>query len=431
MFAAILSVGLLLAATGVAEGATAKTIRVSVRSNGSQANGPSFDTSISADGRFVAFDSDASNLVSGDTNNRSDVFVHDRNTGTTTRVSVRSNGDQATTGFGSYTASISADGRFVVFLSGASNLIPGDSNGVDDVFVHDRQTATTSRVSVGFNGDQANADNFSPSISADGRFVAFSSGASNLVSGDANGTFDVFVRDRQAGTTTAVSVRSNGDQANNVSYTPSISADGRYVAFVSLAANLVRGDTNGKSDVFVHDRQTATTSRVSLRSNGDQANNRRSDEPSISADGRYVAFVSLAANLVPGDTNGKADVFVHDRQSATTSRVSLRSNGDDVNWPSLDPSVSADGRYVAFRSGAATLVPGDTNRAVDVFVHNRQTATTSRVSLRSNGDQAKGNSFAPSISADGRYAAFHSYATNLVPGDANGMPDVFIHGPLH
>jgi Tol biopolymer transport system component len=286
-------------------------------------------------------------------------------------------------------------------------------------------------VSVRSNGDQANGASSSPSISADGRYVVFTSDATNLVPGDTNGVGGVFVRDRSTGTTSMVSLRSDGDQSNAGGYDPSISADGRYVVFTSLATNLVPGDTNGKADVFVHDRSTGTTSRVSVRSNGDQANNRRSDEPSISADGRYVAFVSGAANLVRGDTNGKADVFVHDRQTGTTSRVSVRSNGDQVNWPSLDPSISAHGRYVAFRSGAANLVPGDTNGKADVFVHDRQTGTTRRVSVRSNGDQANGYSHAPSISADGRYVAFHSYATNLVSSDTNGMPDVFVSGPLH
>jgi Tol biopolymer transport system component len=425
---AILSVGLLLAAIGVAEGAMAKTIRVSVRSDGSQANGLSFDPSISAGGRFVAFYSDASNLVAGDTNGTTDVFVRDRRTGTTSRVSVRSNGDQPNDG--SFTPSISADGRYVAFQSDASNLVPGDTNGEADVFVHNRTTGTTSRVSVRSDGDQANGFSYGPSISSDGRYVAFHAFATNLVSGDTNGAGDVFVHDRTTGTTSRVSVGSNGEQVNGNSFYPSISADGRSVAFVSYASNLVPGDTNGKADVFVHDRQTGTTSRVSVRSNGDQANNRRSEAPSISADGRFVAFVSLASNLVSGDTNGRADVFVHDRTTGKTSRVNVRSNGDQAN-NGLDPSISAAGRYVAFRSGAPNLVPGDTNRKTDVFVHDRTTGTTIRVNVRSNGDQANGNSFSPSISGDGRFVAFHSFASNLVPGDTNGWYDVFVRGPIH
>ena len=425
---AALTVGLLYAATAGAAGATATTVRESVASNGGQANGYSADAAISADGQFVAFVSGASNLVPGDTNGATDVFVRDRQAGTTSRVSVPTGGGQANGD--SDVPAISADGRFVVFISAASNLVSGDTNGVADVFVRDRRAGTTSRVSVAAGGGQANGTSFDPSISADGRFVAYSSAASNLVRGDSNDTYDVFVLDRQTATTTRVSVRSNGSQANNVSYTPRISGDGRSVAFVSLASNLVPGDTNRTADVFVHDRQSGTTSRVSVSSDGHQAAKRRSDAPSISADGRFVAFVSLASNLVPGDTYGKADVFVRDRQSGTTSKVSLRSDGDQVNWPSLDPSISADGRYVAFRSGAAKLVAGDTNGKPDLFVRDRRTGTTSRVSLRSNDGQANGNSDVASISADGRFVAFDSSASNLVPGDTNGVSDIFVRGPL-
>src|SRR5215510_11605429 len=430
-FVAVLSVGLLFATAGVAAGATATTSRESVNSNGGQADSFSEMPSISADGRYVTFVSDSSNLVAGDTNGRTDVFVRDRQAGTTSRVSVSSNGNQANRG--SDMPSISADGRFVVFVSVATNLVPGDTNGMGDVFVRDRQAGTTSRVNVDSNGDQADGEGFNPTISADGRFVAYSSGASNLVDGDTNDTYAVFVRDRQTGTTSRVSVRSNGDQANNVSYTPSISADGGSVAFVSLASNLVSGDTNGQADVFVRDRQAGTTTRVNVSSDGHQAAKRRSEKPSISADGRFVAFNSLAANLVPGDMYGKADVFVHDLQTGTTSLVSRRSDGTQVNWPSLDPTISADGRYVAFRSGAAKLVVGDTNRKTDVFVRDRQTGTTSLVSVRSNGAQANANcdNDTPSISADGQFVAFASFASNLVPGDTNGQTDVFVRGPLN
>jgi|RhiMethySRZTD1v2_1073278.scaffolds.fasta_scaffold17610_2 Tol biopolymer transport system component len=428
-FVAVLTVVLLFAATGGAAGATATTVRESVGSNGGQANSFGADPAISADGRFVAFISGASNLVPGDTNGAIDVFVRDRQAGTTSRVSVPTGGGQAND-FSDVPA-ISADGRFVAFISAASNLVPGDTNGVFDVFVRDRQAATTSRVSVASGGGPANGTSFNPSISADGRFVAFSSAASNLVAGDSNDSNDVFVFDRQTATTTMVSVRSNGGQANNGSSTPSISGDGGSVAFVSVASNLVSGDTNRMADVFVHDRQSGTTSRVSVSSDGHQAAKRRSDSPSISADGRFVAFVSLASNLVADDTFGKADVFVHDRQTGATSMVSLRTNGAQVDWPSLDPSISADGRYVAFRSGAAKLVAGDTNGKPDEFVHDRQTGTTSRVSVRTNGGQANGNSDVASISADGRFVAFDSFASNLVAGDTNGVSDVFVRGPLY
>jgi|GEM_PF-1585857 len=222
-----------------------------------------------------------------------------------------------------------------------------------------------------------------------------------------------------------VSVASGGTQGNGDSGCPSISADGRYVAFQSYASNLVPGDTNGTWDVFVHDRLTGQTTRVSVASDGTQGNG-DSECPSISADGRYVAFASLASNLVPGDTNGTWDVFVHDRLTGQTTRVSVASGGAQGNSGSWCPSISADGRYVAFQSYASNLVPGDTNGVLDVFVHDRLTGQTTRVSVASDGTQGDSYSFGSSISADGRYVAFSSLASNLVPGDTNDKPDIFV-----
>jgi Tol biopolymer transport system component len=255
--------------------------------------------------------------------------------------------------------------------------------------------------------------------------VAFQSTASNLVSGDTNGKYDIFVHDRQTGATTRVSVSSNGSEGNSNSYSPSISSDGSYVAFDSNASNLVPGDTNENYDIFVHERQTGATSRVSVGSDGSEGNG-RSSNPSISADGRYVAFNSDAGNLVPVDTNGDYDVFVHDRQTGATSRVSVSSDGSEGNSYSLFPVISADGRYVAFASNAGNLVPGDTNGIYDIFVHDRQTGATSRVSVSSDGSEGNDSSARPSISADGRYAVFSSVAGNLVSGDTNGFEDVFV-----
>ena len=344
--------------------AASDTTRASVASDGAQGNSDSYYPSISADGRYVAFQSDASNLVSGDTNGSPDVFVHDRQSGQTKRVSVASDGTQ---GSGSY-PSISADGRYVAFMSAASNLVSGDTC-CSDIFVHDRQSGQTTRVSVASDGTQGNSGSEYPSISADGRYVAFRSYASNLVSGDTNGAVDIFVHDRQSGQTERVSVASDGVQGNDYSSYLSISADGRYVAFRSSASNLVSGDTNGYWDIFVHDRQSGGTTRVSLASDGAQGNY-GSSYPSISADGRYVAFMSAASNLVSGDTCC-SDIFVHDRQSGQTTRVSVASDGAQGNNHSWYPSISADGRYVAFHSYASNLVSGDTNSAPDVFVHDR------------------------------------------------------------
>ncbi len=236
---------------------------------------------------------------------------------------------------------------------------------------------STERVSVDSGGAQGNDWSQWPSISADGRYVAFGSNANNLVSGDTNASNDVFVHDRQSGATERVSIDSLGAQGNDVSGSSSISADGRYVAFSSSATNLVSGDTNGwMPDVFVHDRQNGTTERVSIDSLGVQGND-GSHNPSISADGRYVAFFSYANTLVSGDTNFTSDVFVRDRQSGTTKRVSIDSLGAQASWHSYFPSTSADGRYVAFYSFANNLVSGDTNLTSDVFVRDRCGSATS------------------------------------------------------
>ena len=428
------------------------TERASLDSTGALANAINierFCPTLAADGRFVAFGSDATNLVTGDTNAVSDAFVYDRVTGTTERVSVSSAGAEANGA--SFAPAISADGRFVAFPSEATNLVPGDTNGVTDVFVRDRLTGTTERVSVSSAGAEANGTSFTPAISADGRFVAFSSDATNLVGRDTNGAVDVFVHDRVTGATKRVSVSSTGAQANDDSFAgffaPAVSADGRFVAFSSDATNLVPGDTNDQTDVFVRDRCltngvsvagcTAKTQRVSVSSSGAQGSG-RSLSPVVSADGRFVAFASEADDLVVGDTNHAFDVFVNDRMTGMTERVSVDSTGAQANAASIEqfcPALSGDGRFVAFESDATNLVPGDTNGVADVFVRDRLTATTERVSVDSAGAQANDRSDFPAISADVSVVTFVSTATNLVPDDTNvcgsfmtpgSCPDLFV-----
>src|SRR5437762_2422917 len=295
------------------------TERVSVASGGTEANGASLSSALSADGRFVAFDSSATDLVAADTNGVSDVFVHDRQTGTTERVSVASDGAQGNGSSGlvtfAFPPALSADGRFVAFVSAATNLVASDTNGATDVFVHDRQTGTTERVSVASDGGESNDARGEAALSAAGRFVALHSAQTNLVAGDPNGTIDVFVHDRQTGMTERVSVGSDGTQGNNASCYAALSADGRFVAFDSDATDLVAGDSNGATDVFVHDRQTGTTERVSVASGGGTQGNGNSGGffafPARSTDGRFVAIQRDATNLVAGDTNGATDVFEH------------------------------------------------------------------------------------------------------------------------
>ncbi|MCC7076299.1 MAG: PD40 domain-containing protein [Acidimicrobiia bacterium] len=341
----------------------------------------------------------------------------------TTRVSVATGGTQSDST--SFTPAVSADGRFVTFTSAATNLVAADTNGVVDTFVHDRATGTTTRVSVATDATPSNDHSYEPAISADGRYVTFRSGASNLVTGDTNGAQDVFVHDRDTGETTRVSVATDATQANSPSYNPAISADGRYVTFDSVATNLVTSDTNGAGDVFVHDRDTAETTRVSVATDATQANS-ASSVPAISADGGHVTFTSTATNLVTGDTNGAGDVFVHDRDTAETTRVSVATDATQANNSSFRAAVSADGRYVTFDSQATNLVAADTNAAFDVFVHDRQTGETTRVSVATDATQGNGHSYEPSVSADGRYVTFVSYATDLVAGDTNGHWDIFV-----
>ncbi len=267
----------------------------------------------------------------------------------------------------------------------------------------------TERMSVSTAGVQGNNDSYMPVVSADGRFVAFCSYASNM---DASSASGVFVRDRQLGLTERVSVDSAGTPVNGFYWRIAISADGRFAAFETDAANLVPNDTNGTWDVFVHDRQTGVTERASTDSAGLESNG-PSHQPSLSPDGRFVAFYSSATNLAPGDANLVDDVFVHDRQTGLTERVSLGQGGAEGNNLSRWPSISADGRFVAFESSASNLVSWDANPWTDVFVRDRLNGTTELVSVSSTGVQGDNVSGFPSISPDGRYVTFSSNASNL------------------
>ena len=403
------------------------TARVSVSSNGTAGNGYSYDASLSADGRYVAFTSVAANLVAGDTNGFEDVFIQDRTTRLTTRISVSGSGVQGDDG--SYDPSISADGRYVAFTSAATTLITGDTNGCTDVFVRDLTTGQLSRASSSSSGGVGNGNSFDPTVSADGRYIAFTSAADNLIANDTNVHDDIFVYDRTTGQTTRVNVSSNGTPSLGDSYAPAISADGRYIAFTSYAANLVTGDTNGSRDVFVRDRTAGLTTRVSVSSSGVQGND-TSYNPAISADGHCVAFVSGASTLVADDTNSFADIFVHDSTTGQTTCASVSSSNVLGNSNCYAHSVSADGRYVAFQSSATNLVEEDTNAHTDIFLRDRVTAVTSRVSVNTGGVQGNNESFDPAISANGRYIAFQSDAFNLIANDANAVEDVFVHDCL-
>jgi len=398
--------------------------RVSVASNGAQANGNSDSPSISSDGQLIAFISEASNLVLNDTNAADDVFVHDRNTGTTERVSVASDGTEADDE--SITLSLSSDGNFVAFESFATNLVIIDTNDFKDVFVHELVTDITERVSVATNGAEANGDSFYVDISSGGRFVSFVSEATNLVANDTNGKSDIFVHDRFTGKTARVSVASDGTQADADSSFSAISSDGRYVAFSSAATNLVADDTNGLADFFVHDRQDATTELVIGPSVFDIGGGIVNVAPMISPDGIFVGFRSPDDDLVPGDTNNSVDTFLINRDTDIVERLSLSSSEIQGNADSGNPSISTDNQFVVFPSNATNLVSNDTNGVEDVFVRNRDTDNTRRVSLTFDCAEGDLGSFSAVISADGEFVAIASLAENLVDNDTNDFADIFV-----
>lgn len=403
------------------------TFRVSLNSFWGEANHASRYSDISADGSVVAFSSYADNLVPGDNNGMIDVFVRDLPTAITTLVSVNA-GDKQGNGHSDHPA-ITADGRYVVFQSDATNLVPADKNEVTDVFIYDQQTGQISRVSVSSAGEAGNGASRSPALSDDGRYVVFHSDATNLVSGDTNGVDDVFVRDRQTGQTTRVSVGPGGAQGNSRSILGDISSDGRLVVFESDADNLVADDTNGVRDVFLHDRNSGTTTRLSVSWMGEQAND-SSSSAAISANGRDVVFRSDANNLAPGDNNGAGDVFVRSVPHQWTMLESVNSAqqqaNSDTEYPSR-PTISGDGRYVVFDSDADNLVPGDIGGFTDVFLRDRLTRTTTLISVNSSGGFAQGLSSDPVIAANAHFVSFYSDAANLVSGDNNGWGDIFVH----
>jgi Tol biopolymer transport system component len=394
--------------------ATAGTRRVSVASNNRQGDRPSYTAGISADGRYVAFTSLATNLVGGDTNERQDAFVYDRQTGHTERVSVSSSGAQAKPGpdpnGGSAALDMSADGRYVLFQSDASNLAHGDANRKSDAFIHDRVTGKTRRIRPAGVGVTAGA------LSANGRYAVLDAGG------------NVFRYDLRRGRLLRLTAR-----ANSWSDSGSVSADGRYVAFTSNASNLVHGDTNKLPDVFVRDVRTGRTTRVSVTSAGKQGVGKRysngSNAPTISSDGRFVAFHSDMRNLVAGDTNNVFDIFVHDLVTRKTQRVSVSSAGRQADAESLGrPSFGLNSRYVAFSSLATNLVANDRNDITDVFIRDLRTHRTRLVSLgvHGQGDDASWVGLGAAFTRDARHLLFASWATNLVGGDTNSVADVFV-----
>jgi Tol biopolymer transport system component len=393
------------------------TTRASLTYTGGQADGPSDKPAVSADGRFVLFQSQATNLIP---NYSGGLYVRDRLLSTTELVSVSTSGQF---GDGSY-GSISADGRFVVFTSGTA-FVPEDQNSQPDVYLRDRLLGTTVRASVATNGAEGNGNSYGPTISADGRYIAYDSLATNLAPNDSNGSSDVFWHDMATGETLCVSLSMAGVPGDGNSVAGSIGADGKHVVFSSTADDLVPGDTNGQEDVFVRDIVTGLIERVSVSNTGQQTDF-WSRHPGVSGDGRFVVFDSHATNLVGDVGDREDDIYLRDRQLGTTSRVSVSTTGGQPNHFSNYPAISADGRYVVYWSLAGNIVPNDTNNTVDIFVADRVANTTERVSVSTTGVQSNGISSVPAISLDGRFVVFASAGDNLVTNDTNGAEDIFL-----
>jgi len=354
----------------------------------------------------------------------------------TERVSVSSAGGEGDAQSGFSDPAMSANGRFVACASLATNLVPDDTNGAWDVFVHDRSNGQTTRASVTPSGGQASGNSgwdLGPlgngvDLSADGRWLGFMSSAPDIVPFDGNGTTDVFVRDLALGKTFRVSVTSAGGEVHGPSTWPSVSHDGRYVAFASEAPDLVPLDGNGTSDIFVHDQLLGTTQRVSVSSSGSEGHG-PSIYPAMAADGSVVGFSSEAPDLVPLDGNGLLDTFVYVLATGSTTRVSVDAAGLEVQGQSAMGDFSFDGRLVGFSCSAA-LVPEDGNGAWDDYVRDLVSGTIERVSVGTGGVEGNDNSYGLSLSADGRYVAFSGYASNLFPDDLNHDQDVFLRDRL-
>jgi hypothetical protein len=406
----------------------APTTLISRRSPKNPSDGASSDPATSETGQLVAFRSSATNLDSERCKNGvSHIFVHDRNTGTIRCVSLNSNGSEGDRD--SLAPSISADGQFVAFTSTATNLAGNKcDNGFNQIYVRDRTTGTTRCVSVNSNGQESNQHSHASSISAVGRAVAFDSAATNLAGNKCDNGFNhIFVHDLTAGTTTCVSVRTDGDEGNGDSFDPTISAQGQAVVFQSTATNLATRCNNGNSHIYIHNLVTGETNCVSVNNEGKQSNG-NSTLARVSGDGRFVVFQSDPTNFTTRCSNGFTHIFVRDTLEERTSCASIDNQGNQGNNHSMQPSISSSGRFVAFSSAATNL---NENRCaggnVHVFVRDRADEKTRCGSVGRKNVEGNGESMNPSISGNGALVAFESDSNNLVKKDTNGLRDVFGH----
>lgn len=417
----------------------ARTELISKSIFGGSADGKSEKPSMSSNARYIAFQSTAKSLVADKTTNYSDIFLYDRITGAITRLNVRDI-DVEADGH-SANAKISADGTVVVFMSAATNLLPGDTEGFHDIFAYDSTDGTVSRISVSSDGVAGDGDSDNPDVSDDGRYIVFQSHATNLVDDDTNDQIDIFRHDRQTNRTIRVNYDFLDEEATgHDSSEPVISDNGRYVAFQTVAA-LTPCDDNGSRDIFIRDITAGLTSLASVTHYGCVANS-SSYHPSISGDGRFVAFSSNASNLILApyeDTNHQQDVYIRDLQNEITERISVKGSSDEGDGRSVGygGNISSDGQYVVFSSDSTNFVQDDTNESFDVFVRDRTTMQTTRESVGHYWEEGSGDYPANTavISANGRYVVFDSRSSELVSGDSNNNWDIFIRdylwpGPL-
>jgi Tol biopolymer transport system component len=399
--------------------AAGTTTRVSSSSTGVAGNAVSEAPWVTADGRYVGFSSSADNLVPNQTNFTEDAFVRDRLTGTTERVSVATDGTQAQ--YPSQRPRISADGRYVVFDSFAPNLVPGDTNGLTDVFLRDRTTRTTTRISVSATGQQSNGSSYWASITPDGRYVAYTSDATDLVPGATTGYANVYLLDRQTGSLKVVSQSAAGALGDGNSQTPVISANGQYVAFESQAANLVPGDTDNAMDVFVKDMTTGAVQLVSVTNSGRQFGGGGSTgdgvDMGMSADGRYVTFVGQA-------TNANAQLYIRDRLLKTTKLISVGADGKPGDHATYEGSLSPNGRYVAFTTGSTNIVPGSPPY-FNSYVRDLVTGTTTLASVTWTGTPITESTGELATSNIG--VCFQSYANNVTQDTAGRTGQIYFH----
>ncbi|MFQ5509003.1 MAG: hypothetical protein ACE5FN_06670 [Leptospirillia bacterium] len=399
--------------------------------DGVQPAGDSWVNDVSADGRYVVISSSADTLVAGDTNGTSDVFVFDRELGRMERVSVNDDGIEGN----SYSyhqvtgreSAISDDGRFVVFMSNATNLVPNDTNGFNDVFVRDRELGVTRRVNLSHTGAQVYAWTQLPSISGNGRYVVFDSRATDIVPDDTNDSQDVFIHDMLSGVNERISVGSGGQQTSDHSYLAVISADGNRVAFASAAMELP-GAATGRVTIYLRDRLAGTTSVVSIGNDGALANAHASPV-GMSADGNFISFITDATNLWDGTLGAANNLYLKDmRPGGRLELLNVSAGGAPADGESTGGAISSDGRWVTFASIATNLVPeGDVNDLWDVYLRDRETGSNARITVAMDGSPMGGGGNSPVISGDGSVIAFRSVSPLLVPGDTKGSGDVFAY----